>query len=110
ALDLGNQALILDWIARLAHERALTVVFTTHHPHHALAIADDALLMMADHAYVCGAANAVLSEANLEALYGVPLKHVAFEHRGRVVRTVTPVLHYAADDALSGDRSGRATT
>lgn len=40
ALDLKDQVLILDWIDRLSHEQGLTVIFTTHHPHHALAVAD----------------------------------------------------------------------
>lgn len=48
SLDLKNQALVLDWISRLAQEDGLTVVFTTHHPHHALAVADHALLMLGE--------------------------------------------------------------
>jgi ABC-type oligopeptide transport system ATPase subunit len=39
ALDLKNQALVLDWIGTLSRTDGLTIVMTTHHPHHALAIA-----------------------------------------------------------------------
>src|SRR5262249_35613940 len=52
SLDLGNQRLILEWIARLAAEDGLTVLLTTHHPHHALAVADDVLLMLGSSEYV----------------------------------------------------------
>lgn len=91
ALDLRNQALILDWIARLTREDGLTVLFTTHHPHHALAAADDALLMMGETDYACGPAAEVLTEANLGALYGVPLRRLSFDHEGRAVETLVPV-------------------
>ncbi|GAB1715051.1 MAG: ABC transporter [Nitrobacter sp.] len=92
ALDLKNQVLILDWIDRLSHEQGLTVIFTTHHPHHALAVADSALLMLGEHDYVTGPAANVLTETNLAKLYGVPLKRVNFDHEGRTVETLTPVL------------------
>jgi iron complex transport system ATP-binding protein len=91
SLDLRNQALIIDWIARLAHEDGLTVVFTTHHPHHALAVADAALLMLGERDYASGPARTVLTEANLLALYGVPLKRLSFDHGGRTVETFAPI-------------------
>ena len=91
ALDLKNQALVLNWISRLTREDGLTVIFTTHHPHHALAVADDALLMMGEHDFVCGAASDVLTEENLEALYGVPLKRLSYDLNGRTIETLAPV-------------------
>ncbi len=98
ALDLNNQALVLDWMRRLAGEDGLTVVFTTHHPHHALAVADDVLLMLGPERFAHGPAADVLTEANLLALYGVPLRRVRFEHAGREVETLVPVL------GLGGER------
>jgi ABC-type glutathione transport system ATPase component len=59
ALDLKNQALALGWIAGLSRSDGLTIVLTTHHPHHALAIADDALLMLGERDYAAGPAAAV---------------------------------------------------
>ncbi len=91
ALDLKNQALILDWIGRLTHEDGLTVVFTTHHPHHALAVADSALLMLGEEDYACGPAKEVLTEDNLHALYGVPMKRLSFDHDGHALETFAPV-------------------
>jgi iron complex transport system ATP-binding protein len=92
ALDLRNQAHVLEWIDALARKEGLTVIFTTHHPHHALAIADAALLMLGESNYVTGPATDVLTEANLMSLYGIALKRVSFEHEGKSIETLTPVL------------------
>jgi iron complex transport system ATP-binding protein len=91
ALDLKNQNIVLEWVDRLARQEGLTVVLTTHHPHHALAVADLALLMFGEHEFVCGAAEAVLNEENLHRLYGVELRRVSFEHQGKNVVTLAPV-------------------
>jgi iron complex transport system ATP-binding protein len=91
ALDLKNQGLVLEWIDRLAHRDGLTVIFTTHHPHHAQAVADSALLMIGENEYVSGSIVDVLTEDNLHRLYGVELRHVSFEHRGVAITTLVPV-------------------
>jgi iron complex transport system ATP-binding protein len=96
ALDLKNQIIVLDWITRLSHQDGLTVLFTTHHPHHALAVADDALLMLGGSKYACGPANEVLNEENLHALYGVHIKLLSFEHKGEAHETLVPVLPYTS--------------
>jgi iron complex transport system ATP-binding protein len=92
ALDLKNQSIVLDWITKLSRVDGLTIILTTHHPHHALAVADDVLLMMGEKAFVCGPTADVLTEDNLSRLYGVPLRRVSFEHDGKAVETVAPVL------------------
>jgi iron complex transport system ATP-binding protein len=91
ALDLKNQSLVLDWITRLSNEDGLTILFTTHHPHHALAVADNVLLMLSESEFSCGPAEEVLTEESLLALYGIPLKHIEFEHSGKQVKTLAPV-------------------
>jgi iron complex transport system ATP-binding protein len=97
ALDLKNQALVLDWIGRLSRNDSLTVVLTTHHPHHALAVADEALLMMGEADYAAGPAAEILTEKALTALYGAPLKRVVFNHEGRRVDTFVPILPAGGD-------------
>ncbi len=92
ALDLKNQAVVLDWIIRLSRQDGLTVIFTTHHPHHALAVADHCLLMLGACDYLYGPRDEVLTEDNLDRLYGVPLKRVTLEHRGRTMDSFAPVL------------------
>jgi iron complex transport system ATP-binding protein len=91
ALDLKNQFLILDQIAQLSRHDGLTVLFTTHHPHHALEIADDALLMLGAQKFVFGPVADVLTEENLHALYGVALRRVAFRHGAETIETIAPV-------------------
>jgi ABC-type cobalamin/Fe3+-siderophores transport systems, ATPase components len=91
ALDLKNQALVLHWMERLAKKEGLTIIFTTHHPHHALAVADNVLLMLDEKRYYCGNAKEVLTDANLHELYGVPMQYLEFEYNGRIVSTLAPV-------------------
>jgi iron complex transport system ATP-binding protein len=92
ALDLKNQALVLDWIARLSRHDGLTVLFTTHRPDHALAVADQALLMLGTSSFACGTAHEVLNEENLHALYGVDIRILPFEHRGQTREALVPIL------------------
>jgi iron complex transport system ATP-binding protein len=96
ALDLKNQIHVLDWITRLSHQDGLTVLFTTHHPHHALAVADNALLMLGGTKYAQGPAGEVLNEENLHALYGVDIKLLPFDFKGVHHETLVPVLPYAS--------------
>jgi iron complex transport system ATP-binding protein len=83
---------VLDWIARLSRTDGLTIILKTHHPHHALAVADDVLLMMDDTSFACGPTADVLTEDNLTRLYGVPLRRVTLDHDGQAVETIAPVL------------------
>ena len=92
ALDLKNQAWCSTGSARCRARMDLTVVLTTHHPHHALAVADDAFLMLGETQYVTGPASQALTEENLTKLYGSAMKRVTFEHEGRSVETLTPIL------------------
>jgi iron complex transport system ATP-binding protein len=94
SLDLKNQILVLDWITRLSRQDGLTVLFTTHHPNHAFAIADDALLMLGGTKFACGQASKVLSEENLRALYGVDIRLLPYEHKGKKHEALVPVLPY----------------
>ena len=75
-LDLRNQDRVLMLIGELADREQLAIAFTTHQPNHAVAIADKALLMLPEAQTVFGAVGDVLTETNLEALYGVPVRSV----------------------------------
>ncbi|MEJ1961757.1 MAG: ABC transporter ATP-binding protein [Gammaproteobacteria bacterium] len=90
SLDLKNQSLILDWIAKLSHDDGLTVIFTTHSPQHAMVVADDALLMLGGTQFVFGSVDEVLTEENLQALYSVPLKRLQFVHLGAPAEAIAP--------------------
>lgn len=90
-LDLKNQGIILEWITRLSYEENLTVIFTTHHPHHANAVADTTMLMLGKHEFLCGPTRDVMTEEHLFNLYGVDMKHLKFEHKGQIIQTFIPI-------------------
>ncbi len=91
SLDLRNQGVILEWITHLSREEKLTVVFTTHHPHHAHAVADTTMLMLGQGDFLSGPTGEVITEEHLYTLYGVDMKRLRFEHKGRTIETFVPV-------------------
>jgi iron complex transport system ATP-binding protein len=68
-LDFGNQALILDEVARL-RSAGRAILFSTHHPDHALRIADRVVMLRDGKLLAAGPAAAVMNSENLSALYG----------------------------------------
>lgn len=74
ALDLKNQDTVLSLLGDLADTQKLAIAFTTHQPNHATAVADKVLLMLPDTQTLFGATDDVMTEANLETLYGVPVR------------------------------------
>ncbi len=73
-LDYGNQALILEETARLK-AAGVGVLFSTHHPEHALRIADEAILLKDGAILLAGAPVEVVTAATLTLLYGRPITH-----------------------------------
>jgi iron complex transport system ATP-binding protein len=71
-LDFGNQSLILDEVARLKASGA-GILFSTHHPDHALRIADRVVMLRGGTVLAMGAAPATLNSENLSALYARPI-------------------------------------
>lgn len=76
ALDLANEQRLLGLLAEIRAAREHAVVFTTHDPNHALAVADDVALMMPDGEVRCGPVATTMGEADLARLYGVDLRFV----------------------------------
>jgi iron complex transport system ATP-binding protein len=72
SLDFANQSLILDEIARLKASGA-AILFTTHHPDHALRIADRVIMLRDGAVLALGETLATLNSENLSALYGRPI-------------------------------------
>lgn len=68
-LDYGNQALVLDEIARLKAS-GVGILFSTHHPDQASRIADDAVLLKSGSILRRGPPAEVVDEASLSELYG----------------------------------------
>jgi len=99
ALDLANQGIMLRLLQRLALERGLAILFTTHDPDHALGIADQTLLMLDAGAHVVGPTGEAVTEDSLARLYAVPVHRMAWRKDGEHGETVVP---------LHGLRGGRA--
>jgi iron complex transport system ATP-binding protein len=102
ALDMKNQSLILEWMNSLNKNNRLTIVFTTHNPLHAINIADNVLLMFNKFEYCFGSTLETLSEENMFKLYGLPIKKVVFEHKGRRVVSCVPVFKITDRDDDNG--------
>jgi iron complex transport system ATP-binding protein len=73
-LDYGNQALILEETARLKSS-GVGILFSTHHPEHALRIADDAVLLKGGAILRRGPPAEMVNAASLTELYGRPIAH-----------------------------------
>lgn len=95
ALDLANQSRLLTIITDLHKRGGYTILFSTHLPQHALHAADEAILMMGAGVTIEGPTSSVLTEANLEALYGIPVRRIRLAEGGDAV---LPVFGHAARD------------
>jgi len=69
-LDLGNQMRLLDTLDELAAS-GFSIVFTTHVPDHADAVADRTTLMRRAHPVEIGPTRSILTERNLSETYGI---------------------------------------
>lgn len=70
ALDLHNQAIVLELLRDLAHD-GLSVVLSTHNPDHALHLGGQGLVLGHGGVLTAGPVGGVLSDEALSALYGV---------------------------------------
>ncbi len=73
ALDLAHQRMILERMLRLTHDDGMTIVFSTHQPDHAVAVADDVALMFRDIGVVAGTVTSILTPERLSRLFGIEL-------------------------------------
>ncbi|MEZ5479114.1 MAG: ABC transporter ATP-binding protein [Thiolinea sp.] len=77
SLDFGNQARVLQEIrqlARAAGAQGLGIVLSTHDPDQAFVLDAQVALMQAGRIQAQGAAEAVLTDAALTRVYGVPVR------------------------------------
>jgi iron complex transport system ATP-binding protein len=64
---------------------------TTHHPDHALGIADKTLLMLRDAVHIYGPAASVLTEENLARMYGVPVRRIEIHSGDETISAIVPL-------------------
>ncbi len=91
-LDFGNQILILETINRLAHDEGMAIMMATHFPDHALLASSQAVLMKAGGFIAAGLPQQVITEENLQRLYGVSVKVVGVDGRASRRSAVVPML------------------
>ena len=91
ALDIKNQDRVLSLIANLRSNSDASIVFTTHQPNHALAVADRTLILRNDLSYNYGASNEILTEIALSSLYGVQIKTAKFDVAGAQIPSITQI-------------------
>jgi iron complex transport system ATP-binding protein len=81
SLDFGNQGKVMRELRALAAS-GHGVLFTTHDPNHALRAADRAFLMRDGRRLAEGNVREVLTQAQLEALYGAPIETLTDRETG----------------------------
>jgi iron complex transport system ATP-binding protein len=91
ALDLKNQNVVLSLLAELADREKLAIAFTTHQPNHAVAVADRALLMLEGARTLFGNTEDVMTEANIEELYGIPVRSFSLNGDSQEVPSFVPL-------------------
>ena len=72
-LDYGNQVRLLERLKKLSRQ-GYTFVFSTHHPDHALSVADRVVMMRAGTLLHDGPADETVTSSSLEELYGVDVR------------------------------------
>jgi iron complex transport system ATP-binding protein len=98
ALDLRNQNRFLAVVDALKAQGNYTIVFSTHLPQHASAVADDVLMLHGADDQMFGPVGAVLNEDNISRLYDIPVRIVEVEAMGtgRRVSGVIPLFGAAS--------------
>lgn len=91
ALDLKNQDKILSLIQKLNKQLNISVIFTTHQPNHAQAIANKTIILYRDGSCDFGDTNEVLNEYNQKMLYGIDIKNVSLNILNNNLNVFVPI-------------------
>jgi iron complex transport system ATP-binding protein len=92
SLDLDNQRRTLALLGSLARRRALSIVFSAHHPDHVFAVADAVIILTRGEVPVCGPVDIVLTAKRLSHIYGVPVEILEMPQSGSTRRYAVPLL------------------
>ena len=88
-LDMKNQLVVLDVIARVRREQGITIILNTHFPAHALRIADKTLLLGST-GHLFGSTGNVLNEQNIAAFFGVHARIIDLAADNGLIHSVIP--------------------
>lgn len=83
-LDFTNRYMVMDMVAKLATEKQMTIIITAHDPNMVLEYCTDVLMIKAGRMLALGELDEIMTESNLQELYGncIALKQADF---GKVV-------------------------
>lgn len=87
-LDFGNQMLLLTIVERLAREKKLAVLMSTHFPDHALLVADHVYLMNEGRFVAQGRPCETITADHLRTLYNIDVRIVSVEGDGNAAQQV----------------------
>lgn len=93
-LDYGNQVRLLERLGSLARQ-GFTFLFSTHHPEHALAVANRVVMMWGGKVVGDGAPRIAITANSLRDLYGVDVRMIAVDES---VNVCVPALRFAERD------------
>lgn len=97
ALDLANQDMVLSLLQDLSYKRKMTIVFTTHQPNHAVAIANKTLLMKKDNIQF-GETSQVLSMEHLTKLFHLPMLEQQTNYQNATFAHFVPLYKVLLDE------------
>ena len=99
SLDLKNQLIIAELVAKIAKERNIAVMFVTHDINPLLS-AIDRVLYLAPNGIALGKPDDVVTSKSLTNLYGTPIEVLTDSHGRRVVIGLEggPAHHHGADE------------
>jgi len=90
-LDFGNQVRVLENAKRLAKERNLGIIMTTHYPDHAFYCDSRVALMKRNNEYLEGKADNIVTAENMDSAYGIYTKILTGEYEDKTIRACVPV-------------------
>ncbi|MBR5490030.1 MAG: ABC transporter ATP-binding protein [Oscillospiraceae bacterium] len=90
-LDFGNQVRVLENIKRLAKERNLGIIMTTHYPDHAFYCDSRVALIKCNNKYLEGMADSIITVENMDSAYGIHTQILTGLYEGETIRACVPV-------------------
>jgi len=96
-LDFRHELVIMETVARLVRTKGISVIMATHFPNHAFyfqnnGVATRAALLHEGSFLAAGAPDDILSEQNMERLYGVRTKLLTYDAGGaHTIKQVVPL-------------------
>lgn len=90
-LDFRNQTVILDILEKLARDKNIASIMTTHNPDHAMSVSEKVLLMGCGKGGMAGKTMDILNEDNLRSVFKTEVKILSYSEDTVNVQTIVPI-------------------